>query len=130
MTSHNSNNDTVATMIKEPSLSLEGPSSTSRTKKTCSVFFTTVLVTFLYLVDDAKLKTNVPEVDLKLRSNASYLQHYELNNSSFLHNKDILPPWKNLPRTQFTNNVLGIIRDLNLEQMAICQFARSLFSWG
>ena len=84
MTSHNSNNDTVATVTKEPSLSLEGPPS--RTKKTCLVFFTIVLVTFLYLVDDAKLKTDVPEVDLKLRSNATYLQHYELNNSSFLHN--------------------------------------------
>ena len=118
MTSHNSNNDTVATVTKEPSLSLEGPSS--RTKKTCLVFFTIVLVTFLYLVDDAKLKTDVPEVDLKLRSNATYLQHYELNNSSFLHNKGILPPWENLPRTQFTDNVLGIIRDLNLEQMASC----------
>ena len=128
MPTHNRNNDTVATMTKAPSLSLEGPSS--RTKKTCLVFFTIVLVTFLYLVDDAKLKTSVPKVDLKLRSNASYLRHYELNISSFLHNKDILPPWTNLPRTQFTNNVLGIIRDLNLEQMAICQFARSLFSWG
>jgi len=124
MTSHNSNNDTVATVTKEPSLSLEGPSS--RTKKTCLVFFTIVLVTFLYLVDDAKLKTDVPEVDLKLRSNATYLQHYELNNSSFLHNKDILPPWTNLPRTQFTDNVLGIIRDLNLEQMASCPHYYSL----